>query len=662
MTGEAPEAVPDDTVAIATLFPRVVACTVAIFVVLTAVRGHADAQVFALGTAHLKVWDRAAFAGSLVAAAVLTLRFLRHPSTAPGLVALLVSVGGLLWGALRIERPALSTQSWTGFGTSVVLVALPVAVLIVPVTRWIRRSRALSTALGFLAAALAVVDALSLIRTLGDFSNAFNNDFVLNEMLAPAAGRVPYSNFVPQYTALYGWIVAPFGHVLSAHGLAQLSMIVLSCLGILAVGLAVILARLTLPGRSMWLAAGLTVPLATVTVLHGVISSSLAAYLQELPIRMFPVMLYSLLAVGSLVALLEQSLPRARLILLGTFAGLMAWNSQDFGVAVTVTYGVMLLVATRGVLRRRAALLWLAGLVPGAVLYPLLTLIAGHPIQLRYLALTARSFGGGFASEPVQVPGPVLLVVPVLVGSAAVGWCLLRRASVPGSSPQRPRHQTYALVTLAFVGAWSVACLPYYLNLSSASGQLQTFLLPFGVCCCALLSLCRPSAPAGARLVPEVRSHLRKGALWLLPATLPVGVALGAVLQTPDPSVALHALTHPPPSAGFLATVDETPIRAGEAYARAHGGGAVGYLGQNADYVKLSTGARPRMLYDDQADFGLSEAAHRLGCEFVRHHATPWLVVTSSALSYVGPGMCGVYQPLTVPDESPDTLFRLRTR
>ena len=305
-------------------------------------------------------------------------------------------------------------------------------------------------------------------------------------------------------------------------------------------------------------------------------------------------MLYSVIAISSLVTLLQQSVRKPSLICLGFFAGLIAWNSQDFGVAVAVAYGIVLQIATRGGTRKRATILWLSGLVLGVLLYPLCTLAIGHPIQLKYLALSARSFGNGVFTFLIQIPGPVLLVLPVILGSAATGWCLLWRAST--GTYARPRHQQYAVVTLAFVGSWSVISFPYYINESSASAQLQIFLLPFGVCCCALLSLCLAAvSKVDGRFSSDVRLYLRRSALWLLPVTLPIAVGFGAILQTPYPAASLDALEHPSPSIGFLDTAPTHEVAVAQTYVRSHGGGSLGYLGPDANYIKLSTGVQPRI-------------------------------------------------------------------
>jgi len=506
---------------------------------------------------------------------------------------------------------------------------------------------------------LALFDLTSLFRNLSDFPFAPNNIFPLNEVLAPSAGRVPGANFVPQYTILMGWLVAPFRSLASAYTLASTATIALSCLSIAAVVLAVVLARRSLPERSLWLAVGLTVPLATVTAFHNPIDSSIGSYLQDLPVRMFPAMLYSVLGVSSLLALLQHSVRRVSLVLLGLLAGLMAWNSQDFGLAVAVAYGIVLQVATRGALRKRATVLWLGGLVPGVILYPLWAGAIGHPIQFKYFGLTARSFGSGFASVPIQVPGPVLLVLPVILGSVAVGGTLLWRAAE--GSIDVPKFQQHAVVTLAFVGTWSTLGFVYYLNRSYASGQLQLFLLPVGVCCCALLSLCYACSPLRIRGPgPIFRSFLKGRALWLLPVTLPVAVGFGAILQTPSPSIVIRELVHPAASSGFFSTVPVHEVSVAKTYVQTHGGGPIGYIGPNANYLKLANGLEPRILYDDPADYSISKAALRLGCSYVRRHPTRWLLAVRGVTTLLGDEVCRDYVPWPISGEPANSFFRLR--
>jgi hypothetical protein len=638
-----------ETQAVRSLFPRVAAASIVLVVAVLSTRRHIDGET----------WDKAAFVFSVGAAVFLVIRFVHKPAIAPGRLAVVVAIGGLVCGIAVVERPAYAVIFWEGFGHSAAVLSVLVALFIIPLVAHARRSKRLSNVLATLVLGLAAIDAIGLIRDVDNFAIVSNNRFVLNEVLAPAAGRVPDANFVPQYTTLFGWSIVPFRHLLSANDLANLATITLSGLGIVAVILAVVLARRTLPERSLWLAVGLTVPLVAVTGAHNTTNSSLASLFQELPIRMFPAMLYSIIAVESLVAVMRQEIRKVLLVSLGVLGGVIAWNSQDFGIAVVITYGAVLQICARGDLRKRATLLWIEGLLPGLLIYPLWTLAIGHPVQFKYLALTARSFGGGYGSAPIQIPGPVLLVLPVLLGSAAVGGFLVWKAQ-SGFEGQAPCQQR-ATVTLAFVGAWSIVSFPYYINRSYASGQLQIFLLPFGVCCCALLSLCHTtSSDTGRPIGEDLLSYLKHDALWLLPVALPIAVGFAAVLQTAAPTVTWRALRDPPAEIGFLTTPPRSRVLLAVAYAQTHGGGSVGYLGPDANYIALSTGVQSRMLYDDLADFQISPAARRLGCEYVRHKPTSWLVTVSSAIRVIGVRICGPYAAQSVPGLPPNTMFKLK--
>ncbi len=362
----------DQDETLSTLFPRVAATTI---VALSVARWLRDGS-------NSKSFDRVAFAVSLLAAALWILKFRPGPTSYwSRCTAFIVCLVGFLVGIARVERPGLTSIYWEGFGLSVALAASLLALIVVPVTARVRHSWILRQVLLVSVIALAACDGLSLFRDLRNFSDSVNNSFVLNEVLAPAAGRVPGANFIPQYSQLFGWSVDPMHHLMSAHSFADGVVILLSLCSVASLGLGAFVARRCLPKHSLWLALALTVPLTTVTVLHNGIESSIGSYLQELPIRIFPAMLYSIFAISSFVTLLHRSLHKVPLCTLGLFGGIMLWNSQDFGLAVPLAYFVILLLASRGPIRRQAVGVWLAGLVLGLLSYPLLTLALGHPLR-----------------------------------------------------------------------------------------------------------------------------------------------------------------------------------------------------------------------------------------------------------------------------------------
>jgi len=107
-----------------------------------------------------------------------------------------------------------------------------------------------------------------------------------------------------------------------------------------------------------------------------------------------------------------------------------------------------------------------------------------------------------------------------------------------------------------------------------------------------------------------------------------MAVGIGCIVQAPSPATTLSELSHSPAENSFASLLVEsvaqkpgsgwpgapgsilhaqvtTEIHLMQAYAKSHGGGSVGYLGPNSNYLVLSNGIQSRMLYDDAADFTL---------------------------------------------------------
>ena len=495
--------------------PRVVAATVGLVVAFAVVRGGNLSNRYGVNCGELcvrhKPWDKAMFVATVVVAGLLCVYFLlRRPSRAARVAVSIFAVGGLLVGIARIERsgqrvqfgaPVLPRFIWEGFGVPVAIAASCLAVFLWRALDRIETSRALRVVLTTGIGVVAFVDLASLVRTLSNFFEPNDNQYVLNEVLAPAAGKVPGATFVPQYVNLYGWLLVPLRHFMSPRGLAQSAMILLSVLGLLSVVLAVTIAYRSMSSPSFWFAAGVIVPLTCVTVMHGATPwSSIGSALQELPIRVFPAMLLSFLGLEELSRRRAGSVRTWRLPALGVLAGLIAWNCQDFGVAIVIAYSVLLVVALPAAKLRKSLALWAAGVFGGLALYPVLTVLAGTPIRLDQIALFTRAYGNGFGADLIQVPGPVLVVLPLILSSVAVGWCLLwrRRRSVPTGDVPNDR----TVLTLALVGTWALGGFVYYLNRSYASGQLQILLMPCGVCAVALVSLCARRSCASCSIEP----------------------------------------------------------------------------------------------------------------------------------------------------------------
>jgi hypothetical protein len=644
---DAPTHLPDDSAALSTLFPRITAATIALVVVLAFLR-HDSVN---------KAWDKAMFVGSIGVAVLISILFLARPPkrvvVTSTIVVSLCATLGLIVGIGRIERPELSTNFWEGFGASVAIVSVIVALYLWRELERIQASRTLRTILNIVVAVLATCDLMSLIRTLPFMVSATNNTFLLNDMLAPSAGRVPYGNYVPGYIGLYGWILVPFHHFLQPWHLAELAMVVLSALGILSVVLAVVIAYRSMSTPSFWLAAGLVVPLTCVTVLHfGAPQSSIGSYLQTLPFRMFPSMLISLLGIEELARLRRGVVRRWRLPALGAIAGLILWNTLDFGLAVVVAYTLVLSVSLTRTAHWRMLASWCGGLFMGFALYPVLSLLTLHPVRVTYFGLFLRAFARGYHQRLVQVPGPVLVVLPLLLSSAGVGWCLLWRQRCLTDRP--PAIHDRSVLTLALVGTWSTFAFVDYLNQSYAGGQLQILLMPCGVCLVALVSLAAQERTQLLRL--EDGSQSLRVSLCLFPVALIIALGFGALLQSPNPLRVGSDLAHPPASLevdslSFQSQlIPLTTIRTAEAYAKHHHG-SLAYFGSSGNYVQLWTGVPNVNLYDDPYQIAVSSTIERDGCAYLDAHSSAFLLVAPvDTVQPLSPDLCGLYRPVMAPN------------
>jgi len=635
-------AVPAEIAAVGYLLPAVVASSCLV--------------VIALGIARPpdpgKYMDKAMFAVAVLVTTTLGLLFLRRmPKRTAGPGISLLATTGLLIGIFWVERPYLTHILWEGFGISVALLALGLTLVFWPVLALSRSSPLVNRALGAGTIVLCLADLVSFLRTLNFFPDAFTNSYVLNEVLAPVAGRAPDSSFLPQYVVLYGWLFVPLRHLFGPWALAKLTAAFLSCLSVGAIALAVLIARRSLPRGCSWLAAALVVPFTSVTVLHGAaLSSPIGSYLEELPVRLFPAMLFSWISIAQLHHLRTGPVRAKQLGALGLLGGLIAWNSQDFGIAVVVSYTVVLLVARTRTRLGHVIAVWLAGLASGLAAYPIFLLLRGTPVRLSYFALFSRTYEGGFGAALVQVPGPVLVVLPLLLGATIVGWCLLLHQ----------RHQPrlgcstsdYPVLTLVFVGTWSCIGFLYYLNRSYASGQLQMLLMPCGVCLAALVSLCMqvtqaelPDRPDRVPLFSRLHSRTY---FSLLPIALLSSLALAAALQGPNPWTFINDLAHPPQRATFsseLASLGR--VRGAAAYVRRHGG-SLGYFGENGNFISLVTGVPSLMLVDGAALATTSPVLYSDTCNYLRQHATKWLVTSKEASQLFGVAPCGLYRQVDV--------------
>jgi hypothetical protein len=627
------------------LIPRVAAVTLLVLVVAAPATDHDLNGTF----------NKPIYAAILLLAVTITVLFVRNnrPTWFDVAIALL-SGAGLVWGMWSIERPLLLKFGyWEGFGYRVALaslVLLLVLAAILPIRRFPTRLR---LALSILVLAVCVFDMLSGIRTLDYMVYVNNNLNEVNDILGPMVGKIPESTFIPQYTSLYGWLFAPLKGVLSPLAIVGAIAIFLTVLGFVTVGLAVSLVKRVLPAGGWILALVLVVPITYVTSHATGDISSIASLFQALPIRLFSGFLIAAVGLQDLVLLYHGTLRPRRLLAVGALCGLIAWNSQDFGVAAMAVYGLMVLVLPMPSMRWRALGVWLAGLAVGVASYPLFLLAIGHPLNLAFVGAFAKLFGAGLGSASIQVPGPVLVVVPIIVSATAAGWALITARRRERASDDV--HLDRAAIALTFVGTWSSAGLLYYVNRGYAAGQLQTMLLPAGVCVAILAAIAMHAKvlgePRPLRFDPRTLWVTLSRRVTLIPVGLFVCLSLMSALLTPDPILAASELGHPPAGGGF--TDNDLPqVLAAIDLAQSYTAGKPGsltYLGESFNYVTLAAHVPSNaILFPYSISHLHGQSIVQIECEYFADHHSRWLVLSADALNAFGTGACGLYHPVSV--------------
>lgn len=627
------------------LVPRIAAATLLVLIVGTSATNNDATGDF----------NKPMYLAILALAIIITAAFLRYQRASQLDVALAVlSAGALIWGIATVERPQL-LHYWEGFGNRVALGTVLLLLLFGTLVNPVRFPKWICIALGVIVSICCLSDVLGTIRTFDYMALVGNNLNQINDMLAPIAGKAPDSTFIPEYTALYGWLFVPFKHLLSPVALVGAMAIFLTVLSVATLVLAVWLVGRLFVGKRFLLAAALVVPITLVISRYAGDVSSIASFSQELPIRLFSGFVIAAVGLKDLVLLYRGTLRGKHLLLVGMVCGIISWNSQDFGLVATAVYGVMILFGSTRSTRMPALGLWLSGLIVAAASYPLFLLAIGSPLNVGFVGAFVKS-AGSLGAAAIQVPGPVLVVVPIIICSTAAGWALMRIRRRDGIRDDALLDQ--ATITLTFVGTWAAVCLLYYVNRAYAGGQLQTMLLPCGVCVGALLSLLMRTHEFNARWQPRTDSTMWTrwpGTLKMMPLGVFVCLCFSSLLLTTNPISAARTLVDPPAADHYTGYDLPQVISAVDAARRytSGKGGELTYLGESFNYVSLVTHVPSNaLLYGFPFSRVRSSAQTQVAqieCQYLEDHRSKWLVLSLNGVTGFGNDVCSIYHSVSIP-------------
>ncbi len=557
-----------------------------------------------------------------------------------------------------INGVVLSNRLWLGFGPFVFLLMAAIFAFVFKVLEWKSLSRTWKVSLAILFSANTALAIPSFWQSAKAVIDADHSEYVINEIIAPLNGYWPYSDFIPQYQTFYGFFLKPFAGAMNASQISDLIYLALTFITYLTIIFGVFMAWLALNKRSLVLAVGLVVPFTALTqfpIREGYLGS-IASLLSGLSIRVFPGLLLLMATIYVLNSNRGQTTSKRyfSLAIVGIFSGLVAWQSQDFGLAATIT--TLLIVAFASspkLIEFKSLAAIMAGLIPGFLIYPIAGAVSGHPINFDYFLFFARQFGSGFGAERIRTPGPVLVILPLIVLLVVAHAITLHKSK--NALEANGELFNSSLIGLTF-SIWSFAGFTYYLNRSYASGQMQILFLTIAISLAALVGVVIKALdgdlPKGFLLSKTNRNT--KNFAWLLALATVFSIPFSTLVLTPNPAVELARIdegssTPRWPKATILASVEDA--RTASKFAKANGL-KLGFFGASAAYVEKETGVQSLSILNSPFDLGMSQQTIQVSCEYIAK-INPDVIVASdegaALFQFEGKTLCNAYVQRDIP-------------
>lgn len=419
--------------------------------------------------------------------------------------------------------------TWQGIGFSGLLAGALTSALISAV--WLLRRRfALVISIVGLAALIPMI-ARGLLQSPNAIGDPYHSAFVAEEIAAVAAGRFPLSDFIPQYSSLLGYPIAPLIKAWPSHA----SFIVVSfMLTLQVVCLAIVVALPVLLAGRRFLAPVALVALPPVVVSYAGGYSPVTSF-SAFPIRPFlplvSILLTFLVLRGSR-RLAGKKL--AGLIAVAALAGTAALNNPDHGLpSLAAILGVVVLSLATWPDRVKAIAAVLIGCVAPFIGYELLGSMTGHPVDWSMLVAYARFFGtDGWGATPMEPFGLHVAFVAEFSAAVITGAVLITR------SPAKVTTFAYRQgLLLLLTGGWALLTVAYFIGRSVPVVAVGAFALPAGLVGAAFLPLLAVSLRSLKSQLP--RAPL-PSALALLVGMLMVTCLSGSLVIARQPTMPLR--------------------------------------------------------------------------------------------------------------------------
>lgn len=605
-------------------------------------------------------WDKAIFASAILVGIIgfISLFIVKSKHFKFDLATFAFAFVGIILGVAGIEQHdpingvVLSNRLWLGFGPYTLVLLLALAAVIWRIWAWQNLGKPWKTLFAAVAGISLVLASLSFWQDASSIIDPDHSEYVLNEVMAIRAGNWPFENFIPQYQTVYTFLAAAIGGT-STDSTAELILLLMVIVTLLCLVIGILLVRLTHPQKSLIPAILIVIPFTAVTQFptrEGYMGS-IASLLSGLSIRIFPGLLLFSFALWVLTSTqLNAKNSRYAHFVLGMISGWTMWSSQDFGIAATITTFVIIsIIPLRSGIKKIASLFSLTvGFVTGFFTYHLISILTGHSLNYDYFAFFARQFGSGFGAENMRTPGPVLVILPLII-ALAVAHLHVIRISQSIEPEFSARLYSNGVIGLLF-SSWSTLGFSYYLNRSYASGQMQILFLPISIALGALIGsllLLREKenrSPVEISMRNLTQSKLRHSLVFTMIAALP----LATVISLPNPSIELDRISQGAQSPRWpkpTITAAIADAKAGIEFAKKNGV-SIAYFGASSNYVSDATGIKSAAILNSPFDLYMSQDTVRVTCQYLESLKPQYLVLGdegAALFQFENKTLCGTY-------------------
>lgn len=594
---------------------------------------------------NFELFDKVIYVAHFVLILVFFLRNF-HKSKAVNILLSISATLILLFGVITTDVYEQSgiklVELWSGFGISVfiVLIIITLGFFLAKKSTSFNLVLNSSTLKVTTVLVLSCIYGLSHWQTKDSIIDFGHTKYILNESLALSAYRIPYSNFIPQYSISYNVFTFTASKFMDIDKQLDLLMILLFLFSLLAIILAIRIASIAFTTNRIMFPFLIIVPLTLLTpgLTRSSTFGSIASLFSGIPVRLFPVIILFLLYFNLFLKNTKAKNYSIRSVFVGILGGLVIWNSPDFGLVGVASLYISIILTKLFTKRIKVLQTFYlsAGVLLGLALYPALLTFLGYKINLDYLAFFTRQFGAGFSSQPINPLGPIIVIFPLL-------FILLSFHFIIGFNA---KHNEKFVLINSFTGVFfSIFCIlsfPYYVNRSIVSGQLQLYLLPISISLAILIGFLLQS-----NYFKDLRSNFIGRNYYKTLVNLPLVILcflpISTLILFPNPKIELTRiftdkkfsdLIFPPetlrkwPPSTISITMDNIDLA--KSFAK-NDSKNVAYFGSMSNYISVKKDIKGVNVFNSPDDFLISKSSLKLGCNFLTSHNKNYLILDHDA-------------------------------